>query len=357
MSLDMKIKKHLGNFTLDMELSAENDVLALLGASGCGKSMTLRCIAGIETPDEGYIRVNGRTLFSSDQKINLSPQQRHVGLLFQNYALFPNMSVEQNIIMGMNGFKLTKSEKKELCGQMLSRFYLEGLQKHKPSQLSGGQQQRVALARIMVSKPGILMLDEPFSALDSFLRWELEQELMRVLEDFEGTTLIVSHNRDEVYRISDNIAVVSNGRVDSFGDKKQIFTNPDTYQSALLTGCRNFSRVEYIDDSHLYSYDWDTKIRVKNVHAGIRYIALKPGFMRILDREAENTARFKVIKSIDNFNEQILILEAANAVDTAEQNIYKVLNIRVEKNEWRPFKNLEYIYLDLIEDNLLLLTD
>lgn len=357
MSLELKIKKNVGNFVLDVELNSKNDVLALLGASGCGKSMTLRCIAGIETPDEGYIRVNGRTLFSSEQNINLSPQKRHVGLLFQNYALFPNMSVEQNIIMGMNGFNLSRAEKKDRCAQMLKKFYLEGLHKNRPSQLSGGQQQRVALARIMVSNPDILMLDEPFSALDSFLRWELEQELLKVLDDFEGTTLIVSHNRDEVYRISDNIAVISNGKVDCFGDKKQIFTKPTTYQSALLTGCRNFSRAEYIDENRIYSYDWDAEIAVKHVRADVRYVALKPGFMRILDRKAENTARFRVLNSIDNFTEQILILEAENADNISDSNIHNVLNVRVEKNEWLPFRDLEYIYLDLIEDNLLLLTE
>ena len=113
MSLDLKIRKDLGGFKLDLEVQAGNEVLALLGASGCGKSMTLRCISGIVTPDEGHIIVNGKTLFDSEKGINLSPQERHVGLLFQNYALFPNMTVEQNIMAGMNGFNISKREKKE----------------------------------------------------------------------------------------------------------------------------------------------------------------------------------------------------------------------------------------------------
>lgn len=174
MSLDMKIKKNLGGFQLDVELHAGNETLALLGASGCGKSMTLRCIAGIETPDEGYIRVDGETLFDSEEKIDVPVQKRHVGLLFQNYALFPNMNVEQNIMLGMKSLPMPKDQKTAECRRVIEKFYLGGLENHSVRQLSGGQQQRVALARIMVSKPRILMLDEPFSALDSFLRWELE---------------------------------------------------------------------------------------------------------------------------------------------------------------------------------------
>ena len=122
MSLEFKVKKDFGGFTLDMELNAENEVLALLGASGCGKSMTLKCISGIVTPDEGRIVVNGRVLFDSEKKINLSPQERRVGLLFQNYALFPNMTVEQNIMTGMNSFKMSKAEKKEACRDMMKKF-------------------------------------------------------------------------------------------------------------------------------------------------------------------------------------------------------------------------------------------
>ena len=165
MSLDMKIKKNLGGFQLDVELHAGNETLALLGASGCGKSMTLRCIAGIETPDEGYIRVDGETLFDSEEKIDVPVQKRHVGLLFQNYALFPNMNVEQNIMLGMKSLPMPKDQKTAECRRVIEKFYLGGLEKHSVRQLSGGQQQRVALARIMVSKPRILMLDEPFPPL------------------------------------------------------------------------------------------------------------------------------------------------------------------------------------------------
>lgn len=355
MSLEFKVKKDFGGFVIDMELNAENEVLALLGASGCGKSMTLKCISGIVTPDEGRIVVNGKVLFDSEKKINLSPQERHVGLLFQNYALFPNMTVEQNIMTGMNSFDMSKAEKKAACREMMKKFYLDGLERHKPSQLSGGQQQRVALARIMVSKPSILMLDEPFSALDSFLRWELEQELMRVLEDFEGTSIIVSHNRDEVYRISDHIAVITDGHVDCYGRKKDIFLNPPTYQSALLTGCRNFSRVDYIDENHINVKDWNAVFEC-SAKPDVKFIAARPHFMKPVDGPGKCVAKFKVKKTIDNLTEMILMLQAEGAgdADTSDSD-YSELNIRLTKEAWEPFKGQEYMYIEFLPENILLL--
>ncbi len=357
MSLDMNIKKDFGGFTLELDIQAGNEVLALLGASGCGKSMTLKCISGIVTPDEGYIRVNDRVLFDSEQGINLAPQERHVGLLFQNYALFPNMNVTQNILTGMNGLDISKEEKHQRAADMISKFYLNGLEKHRPSQLSGGQQQRVALARIMVSNPSILMLDEPFSALDSFLRWELEQELMKVLEDFDGTSIIVSHSRDEVYRISDHIAVISDGRKDCYGDKESLFDHPPTYQSAILTGYRNFSRAEYIDENHIRAIDWNTVIRCK-AEKDVSLVGLRPEHIHISEKEdQESTATFRVAKAIDNLGEIILLLttkdNTGDMIQEAGSGDFTWLNVSVMKDEYRPFRDSEYIHVPLNDENIL----
>ena len=171
MSIEVAIEKDFGSFRLNVSFSGGNEVLAILGGSGCGKSMTLRCIAGIVRPDRGRIAVDGVTFFDSERNINLPPQQRRVGLLFQNYALFHNMTVEENIAAGVRE-KLSQKEKLALARQSISKFRLDGLEDHLPRALSGGQQQRVALARILIGQPRILMLDEPFSALDSYLRWE-----------------------------------------------------------------------------------------------------------------------------------------------------------------------------------------
>ena len=180
MSLVVDIHKRLGAFHLDVAFEAGNGITCLLGPSGCGKSYTLKCIAGIERPDSGHISLDGRVLFDSERKIDLPPQKRQVGYLFQNYALFPNMTVAQNIRCGLHREK-DKAVREQRLREMLRLMRLEGLEKHRPYQLSGGQAQRVALARILVSEPQLLMLDEPFSALDSHLRDLLKIELRQEL--------------------------------------------------------------------------------------------------------------------------------------------------------------------------------
>ena len=166
MSLFVDIRKKLKGFSLNVSFETNGDYLGVLGSSGSGKSMTLKCIAGIETPDEGLIILNGKVLFDSKKKINLKPQERNIGYLFQNYALFPNMTVEKNIGIGLKGSKYEKNRK---INEIIEAFHLQGLEKKYPRQLSGGQQQRVALARCIIYKPDVLMLDEPFSALDTYL--------------------------------------------------------------------------------------------------------------------------------------------------------------------------------------------
>ena len=180
MSVFVDLEKRLkGDFHLKVAFEAENEILALLGASGCGKSMTLRCIAGIVRPDRGRIVLNGRTLFDSERHIDLPPQQRGVGYLFQQYALFPHMTVEKNVCAGTR--EGTRAERKAAVQRILRTLGLEELAQRLPANLSGGQQQRAALARILVGKPEILLLDEPFSALDEHIKWKIELELADTL--------------------------------------------------------------------------------------------------------------------------------------------------------------------------------
>ncbi|MDO4294938.1 MAG: ATP-binding cassette domain-containing protein, partial [bacterium] len=187
MGLSIHITKHLKGFSLQVDLETESLITGLLGASGCGKSMTLRCIAGIERPDEGEIILNGKTLFDSKKHIHLPPQEREVGYLFQNYALFPNMSVEQNILAGLCREK-DRLKKKETVELLLQDFSLLPHRRKKPQELSGGQAQRTALARILASKPQLLLLDEPFSALDSYLRDQLQVQMRETLHHFQKDT-------------------------------------------------------------------------------------------------------------------------------------------------------------------------
>ena len=237
MSLEVHIEKKLNGFTLRSDFTAGNTATAILGASGCGKSMTLRCIAGIVKPDKGRIVLDGRVLFDSGQHIDLPPQQRGVGLLFQNYALFPNMTVEQNILCGLKAER-DKAVRKARCAGMLRALRLEELASRRPAELSGGQQQRTALARILVGKPKILMLDEPFSALDSYLREEVEGEVGSLLAGFDGTALLVTHNRDEAYRLCQVLRT---------GTTKEVFADPRSTATARLTGCKNILPCTRVD--------------------------------------------------------------------------------------------------------------
>lgn len=206
-SLEVSIHKKLNEFDLEVSFLAKpNSCIGILGSSGCGKSMTLKSIAGIVDPDSGRIE-GDQIFFDKEKKINMKPQQRKVGYLFQNYALFPNMTVEQNIATGLE----RKDAKK--VNEMIKRFQLEGLEKSYPRQLSGGQQQRVALARIFAYNPDILLLDEPFSAMDSSLRETLRLELMRTLKDYEGITILVTHDRDEAYELCDTILLMDKGKI------------------------------------------------------------------------------------------------------------------------------------------------
>ena len=258
MSLKAEIHKHFGTFSLDVELETDRECLGILGASGCGKSMTLKCLAGIVKPDSGRIELNGRVLYDSSKGINLTPQERKVGYLFQNYALFPHMTVEKNIGIGLRD--KTKAEKEELIRRMITSFHLDGLEKRYPAQLSGGQQQRAALARILAYEPDVLMLDEPFSALDTFLKEQLQFEVQKALKDYPGDVLMVTHSRDEVYRFCDSAVIMEDGKRVEAGKTREIFRHPATFTAARLSGCKNFSRARKTGIHTLYAGDWNVEL-------------------------------------------------------------------------------------------------
>ena len=278
MALIVDIKKRLGRFRLDVSFEADTGVLGILGASGCGKSLTLKCIAGLEKPDSGHIELNGRVLFDSSKRIDLNPQQRHVGYLFQQYALFPNMTVAQNIAAGAHA--LPKAQRAAAVAEKIKSFQLQGLEKKYPPQLSGGQQQRTALARILISRPEALLLDEPFSALDDYLKWQVELELSDTLQDFPGTTLFVSHSRDEVFRLCQNVCVLADGKSEPIQSAERLFRGPETLSACLLSGCKNYTRIQKLDKTHALALDWGVTIQGADIPDGCTFAGVRSHFIR-----------------------------------------------------------------------------
>lgn len=306
--LSVDIKKGVSGFKLDVCFETAGEVLGLLGASGCGKSMTLKCVAGIETPDEGRIVLNGRVLYDSDRRIDLSPQRRRVGYLFQQYALFPNMTVEQNISAGCR--QSDKAAKADLVRAKISEMRLEGLEKKRPHQLSGGQQQRVALARILINEPELLLLDEPFTALDSFLKWQVELEVADTIKEFGRGAVFVSHSRDEIYRMCDSVCILHHGKSEKTRSVRGLFQAPETLPAALISGCKNFSAIAHVDREHAEALDWGVELSLpdgfpqETTHVGVRahYVTIYKNQGRV------NSFPCKVERVVDDVFSTIVML-------------------------------------------------
>ncbi len=313
MSLSVSIKKHFPAFTLDVNIEAGNETLGWLGESGCGKSLTMRCIAGIETPDEGKIVVNGKTFFEREAgkrpTVNLSPQERKTALLFQNYMLFPNLTVAENVAAGIDR-KLPKEEREVQVNAELKRFGLDGFDKRYPSQLSGGQQQRVALARMLAAKPDILMLDEPFSALDAHLKGALEQNLAGLFETFHGTILYVSHDIDEALRFCDRIAVIEKGHVMEVSTGNNLVNNPQSAASIKLSGCKNATPARRINDHRVFLPAWGIEVETdKPVQENLTCMGVRAFFLEQAKEPGRNTYRVRVVRTSDSRFDRSALLE------------------------------------------------
>lgn len=287
MKLYVDIKNKLPGFNLDIKFETEKDILGLLGASGSGKSMTLQCIAGLVKPDSGKIVLNDRVLFDSEKEINIPIKDRKVGFLFQNYALFPHMTVEQNIGYGLNSFQ--KMEREKIVQEKIEMMQLKGLGKRYPSQLSGGQQQRVALARALAVNPEVLLLDEPFSALDNHLRHQMIAQMSETLSNYSGVTLFVTHNMEEAYKICNNLLIMSKGKKVEMGNKNDIFNSPSTVPTAELTGCKNICTIKVINSNLVHVPEWDCRLKVsKLITNKATHIGIRAHYLDLLKNEGEN---------------------------------------------------------------------
>ena len=265
MKLVVNIEKRLRSFTLAANFTLTDTTLALLGASGSGKSMTLKCIAGLERPDRGQILLNGRTLYDSEKGINLPPQARGVGYLFQNYA-----------------------------------------------RLSGGQQQRAAFARILARGADLLLLDEPLSALDTHLKWQIETALREILSAQNLAAILVTHDRDEAFRIAQEIAVVDRGRLTPPIDKHELFRRPGTRAATILTGCKNISAARRADAEHVEATDWGITLRTAESTSDVQHIAIRAHSLMPAQTDGENVFPARVTEVIESTFTYIVMLRFAD---------------------------------------------
>ena len=345
--LSVNIHKELADFTLNVNFESGAGVSALLGASGCGKSMTLKCVAGLETPDRGRIILDGRVLFDSDKHINLSPQRRRVGYLFQQYALFPNMTVRHNLYAAVR--RLPRARQKTAVDEKLRAFRLEGVGDLYPRQLSGGQQQRAALARVLASEPEALLLDEPFSALDSYLRWQTELELGELLRPYPGDVIFVSHDRDEVYRMCDSVCVLSEGHSEEMFSVRDLMAAPKTVSAALVSGCKNFSRVKRVDARHVKCVNWGVTLETSQEVSGVcSYVGVRAHSLHIAKGGEPNRFDARVVRVIDDTFSTIIML--------APEGGNSLLRMELPKEEWAAMRNPGTVLLGVAPENVMTLS-
>jgi molybdate transport system permease protein len=331
-SLTADLTKSFPGFELSVALSATSERLGLLGASGSGKSMTLHCIAGLAKPDKGSVVLNGRVLFDTGKAIDLSPAARRIGIVFQDYALFPHLTVRENI-----GFSLhyhTPADRQERILRWAKLTQIEALLDLYPRELSGGQRQRVALARALAMEPEALLLDEPFSALDPHLRRRTEEQVCEALERYTGVTIFVTHDRDEAFRFCRRLAVLSEGRMAAIGPRDDIFRNPGSLAVARLTGCKNFARIQRTASGQIRAVEWECDLEVQdNTNPEqAEFVAIRAHDLRILDHPSKsNTFPCWLITSVQSPFETTLYLRLHASPSEGDPSH---LEAEISREEW-----------------------
>ena len=339
------IEKKFGKFTLKTKFQFDNEIMGLLGASGSGKSLTLKCIAGIEKPDKGRIILNDRVLFDSEKKINISPNDRKIGYLFQDYALFPNMNVYENIKVGIReGENFDK-----LIMEKLEEMRISHLKDKKINEISGGEKQRVALARLLINKLEIILLDEPFSALDDYLKSKIELEVSEVLRNYKIPTILVSHSRAESYRLCNEICVMSNGKSEDLMNKKELFKNPKTFSSCLISGCKNFSKIEKISENRLRALDWNIELETSDTILEEHKILGIRAHLIELEKSDENSFAVEVERVVEDVFTYIILVRKKDAKNS--------IRIEVDKHILKKVENRENLFITMRKEDLILMVE
>jgi molybdate transport system permease protein len=343
LKLEVEIEKKLADFTLDVAFSASQAPLSILGASGAGKTMLLRCIAGIENPGRGRIVLNHRVLFDSEKRIAVPARDRRVGMLFQNYALFPHRTVAENLGFGI--VSDGRMERDAKVASLVERMHLGGLEARYPRELSGGEQQRAALGRALATDPEALLLDEPLAALDTHLRSQVERQLQDTFAAFRRPTLLVTHNIEEAYRLGENLLVLARGRAVAFGPKDEIFRRPRSAEVARLTGCKNISRAKMNSDGSVDALDWGCRLRVAEaITKTPKYVGIRAHHIDFAEGSAlrasdKNVFPCRLSQSSETPFRITLFLTLDSRTDFANE---EPLQAEVFKEKWERFRHLPF---------------
>ncbi|HXR09485.1 MAG TPA: sulfate/molybdate ABC transporter ATP-binding protein [Candidatus Acidoferrales bacterium] len=343
MALEIQIEKKLPEFTLDVSFTAGNAPLSILGPSGAGKTMLLRCIAGLERAHRGRIALDGRVLLDTAKRVHVPARDRRVGMLFQHFALFPHRTVAENIAFGLQN--LSSAKQAQRVTSLLERTHISGLENRYPRQLSGGEQQRAALARALAIEPEALLLDEPLSALDTHLRNQMEAQLQETFSAYRRPTLLVTHDIEEAYRLSEQMMVLARGRVAAFGAKEEIFRRPPSLEVARLTGCKNFSRARAISESVIGALDWGCQLRIAHTsakpvaHVGIRAHHIDFVEARAAAAPQENVFPCWLVRSSETPFRITLYLRLHRAPGESGEIPRIELQAEVFKEKWQLFRD------------------
>jgi molybdate transport system permease protein len=330
-SLETEFRKTFKGFKLSVAFSTYGERLGLLGASGSGKSITLQCIAGLTRPEAGRVVLNGRVLLDTDRGVDLTPAARRIGIVFQDYALFPHLTVRDNIWFSLDHH--SHAERKERVYRWARLMQIEPFLDSYPAELSGGQRQRVALARALVMEPEALLLDEPFSALDPHLRRRMEEQVLEALEGYAGVTVFVTHDRDEAFRFCQILAVLSEGRLAAIGPKEEIFRNPGSLAVARLTGCKNVARIARTGSGLVRAIEWDCELTVGHiVPRRAEFVGIRAHDVCVVDSAAgENTFPCWLVASVQSPFETTLYLRLHTRPSEGDP---AHLEVEISRQEW-----------------------
>ena len=322
----------------------EHELLTLLGPSGCGKTTILRAIGGFNKIDSGKILLDGAEVQG------LPPEKRPTGMVFQSYNLWPHMTIYENMAFGL---KLRKTPKKEMDAQiaeMLALVKMSGSEKKYPTQLSGGQQQRVAIARALVLRPAVLLLDEPFSALDSFLKWNLEMELTEVLDSFAGPAIWVSHDRGEAFRNCRWVCVMDQGKTLPAQAMDELFFSPGTEAAARLTGCKNYARA-ITNGNTVTLPEWGIALRcAEKAGSMVQCVGIRAHSVRPATLGEENAFSCTVERIIQDVFSTIILLRPVGATQEAP-----LLWMEMDKNNGQKIHNSRTLTVAVAPQQIMLL--